>query len=54
MYSYDSSPLDAVRLFSMTLRRLLAVPELALFLGTALLLVIVGLFAWMVRYSRRM
>ena len=46
--------LGIVRLFDMTLRQLLAVPELALFLGTALLLIIVGIFSWMVRRGKRM
>ena len=43
-----------VRLFDLTLRQLLAVPELALFLGTALLLIIVGSFSWIVRRGKRM
>lgn len=43
-----------VRLFDHTLRALLAVPELALFLGTALLLIIVGIFSWTVRRGKRM
>lgn len=39
MYDYESSAslFDMIRLFDQTLRQLLAVPELALFLGTALL-----------------
>lgn len=51
---YDSSPLAAVRLFSMTLQQLLAVPELALFLSTALLLILVGILSWVVRRSKRL
>ena len=43
-----------VRLFDLTLRQLLAVPELALFLGTALLLIIVGIFSWIVRRGKTM
>lgn len=43
-----------VRLFDLTLRQLLAIPELALFLGTALLLIIIGIFSWMVRRGKRM
>ena len=35
-------------------RQLLAVPELALFLGTALLLIIIGIFSWIVRRGKRM
>ena len=37
--------LGIVRLFDLTLRQLLAVPELALFLGTALLLILIGIFS---------
>ena len=43
-----------VRLFDLTLRQLLAVPELALFLGTALLLILIGIFSWMIRRGKRM
>lgn len=45
---------DAVRLFDLTLRAVLALPELALFLGTALFLIIVGIFSWMLRRGKRM
>ena len=48
-----SSLFDIVGLFSSTLRQLLAVPELALFLGTALLLMIVSVFSWVVRRGKR-
>ena len=46
--------LGIVRLFDLTLRQLLAVPELALFLGTALLLIIIGIVSWIVRRGKRM
>ena len=46
--------LGIVRLFDLTLREVLAVPELALFLGVALLLIIVGIFSWIVRRGKRM
>ena len=46
--------LGIVRLFDLTLRQLLAVPELVLFLGTALLLIIIGIFSWIVRRGKRM
>ena len=46
--------LGIVRLFDLTRRQLLAVPELALFLGTALLLIIMGIFSWIVRRGKRM
>lgn len=46
--------LGIVRLFDSTLRAVLAVPELALFLGVALLLIIVGIFSWIVRRGKRM
>lgn len=45
--------LGIVRLFDLTLRQLLAVPELALFLGTALLLIIIGIFSWIVRRGKK-
>ncbi len=45
---------DIVGLFSSTLRQLLAVPELALFLGTALLLIIVSVFSWTIRRGKRL
>ncbi len=54
---YDSasgSLLDIVGLFSSTLRQLMAVPELALFLGTALLLIIVSVFSWTIRRGKRL
>ena len=58
MIYYDSnggaSLFDIVGLFSSTLRQLLAVPELALFLGTALLLIIVSVFSWVVRRGKRL
>ena len=46
--------LEIVQLFDLTLRAVLTVPELTLFLGTALLLVAVGLFTWAVRRGKRM
>ena len=46
--------LGIVRLFDLTLWQLLAVPELALFLGMALLLIIIGIFSWIVRRGKRM
>lgn len=46
--------LGIVRLFDSTLRAVLDVPELALFLGTALLLIIIGIFSWIVRRGKRM
>ena len=49
-----SSLFDIVGLFSSTLRQLLAVPELALFLGTALLLIIVSVFSWTIRRGKRL
>lgn len=53
-YTYNSaSVLDIVGLFSSTLKQLLAVPELALFLGTALLLIIIGVFSWTVRRGKK-
>lgn len=45
---------DIVGLFSSTLRQLMAVPELALFLYTALLLIIVSVFSWVIRRGKRM
>lgn len=46
--------LGIVRLFDLTLRQLLTVPELALFLGMALLLIVIGIFSWIVRRGKRM
>jgi len=57
MYHYESSGtalLQIVGLFNSTLQQLLAVPELALFLGTALLLIVVGIFSWIFRRGKRM
>lgn len=45
---------EIVGLFSSTLRQLLAVPELALFLGTALLLIVVSVFSWVIRRGKRL
>lgn len=54
-YTDNSASLfEIVGLFSSTLKQLLAVPELALFLGTALLLIIVGVFSWTIRRGKRM
>ena len=53
-YETSASLFDIIRLFDQTLRQLLAVPELALFLGTALLLMIIGIFSWIVRRGKRM
>lgn len=54
-YTSDSASLfEIVGLFSSTLKQIMAVPELALFLGTALLLIIVGVFSWAVRRGKRM
>ena len=50
----DASLLSVVGLFGSTLQQLLSVPELAVFLGTALLLILVGVFSWMVRRGKRM
>ncbi len=50
----DASLLSVVGLFGSTLQQLLAVPELALFLGTALLLILIGIFSWTVRRGKRM
>ena len=44
---------DIIRLFDQTLRAVLTVPELALFLGTALLLIVIGIFSWIVRRGKR-
>ena len=52
--SNSASLFEIVGLFSSTLKQLLAVPELALFLGTALLLIIVGVFSWTVRRGKRL
>jgi hypothetical protein len=57
MTFYDSSSgtlFDIVGLFGAVLRQLLTVPELALFLGTALLLVIFGVFSRTVRQGKRL
>jgi len=40
--------------FNSTLQQVLAVPELALFLGTALLLIVIGIFSWIFRRGKRM
>jgi len=56
MYNYDSSSMalfEIVGLFNSTLQRVLAVPELALFLGTALLLIVAGVFSWTIRRMKR-
>lgn len=50
----DASLFSVVGLFGSTLQQLLAVPELALFLGTALLLILIGVFSWTVRRGKRM
>ena len=52
--SSSASLFEIVGLFSSTLRQLLAVPELAHFLGTALLLIIVSVFAWTIRRGKRL
>ncbi len=57
MYHYESSGAalyEIVGLFNSTLQQLLAVPELALFLGTALLLIVFGIFSWIFRRGKRM
>ncbi len=57
MYHYESSGaalFEIVGLFNSTLQQVLSVPELALFLGTALLLIVVGIFSWIVRRGKRM
>ncbi len=57
MYNYESSDtalFEIIGLFNSTLQQVLAVPELALFLGTALLLIVVGIFSWIVRRGKRM
>lgn len=50
--SNSASLFEIVGLFSATLKQIMALPELALFLGTALLLIIVGVFSWTVRRGR--
>lgn len=50
----NASLLDVTKLFSAILRQLLAVPELALFLGTALLLIVVGVFSWVIRQGKKL
>ena len=50
----DASLFSVVGLFGSTLQQLLAVPELALFLGTALLLILLGVFPGTVRRGKRM
>ena len=50
----EASLFSVVGLFGSTLQHLLAVPELALFLGTALLLILIGVFSWTVRRGKRM
>ncbi len=57
MYNYESSStalFGIVGLFNSTLQQVRAVPELALFLGTALLLIVVGIFSWIFRRGKRM
>lgn len=54
MNSSSASLFQIVELFGFTLRQLLTVPELAVFLGTALLLIVIGVFSWMVRRGKRM
>ncbi len=57
MYYYESSGTTLLRivgLFNSTLQQVLAVPELALFLGTALLLILTGIFSWIFRQGKRM
>jgi len=57
MYYYESSDMtlfEIVGLFNSTLQHVLAVPELALFLGTALLLIMIGIFSWIFRRGKRM
>lgn len=53
-YYYDSSPLDVVHLFSVTLRRILSLPELSLFLSVALLLILFGVITWSARRGKRL
>jgi len=48
------SLLEVVELFSHTLRQIMSIPELALFAGTALLLIIVSIFSWIVLRSKKM
>ena len=52
--SSSGSLFDIVGLFGAVLRQLLTVPELALFPGTALLLVIFGVISWTVRQGKRL
>ncbi len=57
MYYYESSGaslFEIISLFNSTLQQVLAVPELALFLGTALLLIMIGIFSWIFRRGKRM
>ena len=47
MYYYEASAslFDIVRLFDQTLRQILEEPNLAVFLGVALFLIIIGIFS---------
>lgn len=54
-YELSSSSLfEIVGLFSATLRQLMTVPELMLFLSTALLLIVVSVFSWTIRRGKRL
>lgn len=44
---------DIAALFGAVLGRILALPELRFFLGAALVLIFVGLFAWIFRRGRK-
>lgn len=54
MYYYEASAslFDIVRLFDQTLRQILEEPNLAVFLGVALFLIIIGIFSWIVRRGK--
>lgn len=55
MYNFTSGTLfDILSLFSATFGQILAVPELSLFVGTALLLILVGVLTWIFRRGKRL
>jgi len=43
---------DVVSLFGLVLGRIMAQPELRLFLGAALVIILFGLFGWIFRQGR--
>jgi len=56
MYYYETSAslFDIFRLFDQTLRQILAEPNLAVFMGVALFLIVIGIFSWIVRRGKKM